>query len=217
MITAPGRLNITGNPFLSQIHIFFNSITKSATWLWDNFFTYDTHVKEKHHLTLLAGSSAQNNRYDYMNGSIQNFAGNNTQQLNNGTAQPTVGGSASEWSLLSFIGRANYAFNNKYLVTATLRRDGSSRFGSKNRWGWFPSGSVAWRISDETFMKNISWVRDLKMAAMALPVIRISVTTPLHQHYKLFNIILTGRVFLQLFLWRYLIQTLDGSRLNKQI
>lgn len=143
----------------------FEQYNKSLTWLWDNYFTYDTYLKEKHHLTLLAGSSAQNNRYDYMNGSIQNFASNNTQQLNNGTAQPTIGGSASEWALLSFIGRANYAYNNKYLVTATLRRDGSSRFGSSNRWGWFPSGSVAWRISDETFMKKVPWVSDLKIRA----------------------------------------------------
>ncbi|MEP6927025.1 MAG: TonB-dependent receptor [Ginsengibacter sp.] len=141
----------------------FQQYNKSLTWLWDNYLTYDTYLKEKHHLTLLAGSSAQNNRYDYMNGSIQNFASNTTQQLNNGTAQPTIGGSASEWALLSFIGRANYAYNNKYLVTATLRRDGSSRFGSNNKWGWFPSGSVAWRMSEENFMKNISWINDLKL------------------------------------------------------
>ncbi len=143
----------------------FQQYNKSLTWLWDNYFTYDTYLNEKHHLTLLAGSSAQNNRYDYMNGSIQNFASNTTQQLNNGTAQPTVGGSASEWALLSFIGRANYSYDNKYLVTATLRRDGSSRFGADNKWGWFPSGSVAWRLSEESFMKNVSWINDLKLRA----------------------------------------------------
>ena len=141
----------------------FEQYNKSLTWLWDNYLTYDTYFKEKHHLTLLAGSSAQNNRYDYMNGSIQNFASNTTQQLNNGSAQPTVGGSASEWALLSFIGRANYTYDNKYLVTATLRRDGSSRFGNNNKWGWFPSGSVAWRLSEENFMKNIPWINDLKL------------------------------------------------------
>ncbi len=143
----------------------FQQYNKSLTWLWDNYLTYDTYLNIKHHLTLLAGSSAQNNRFDYMNGSIQNFASNTTQQLNNGTAQPTVGGSASEWALLSFIGRANYSYDNKYLVTATLRRDGSSRFGSNNKWGWFPSGSVAWRLSEESFMKNLSWVNDLKLRA----------------------------------------------------
>ncbi|MEO8110097.1 MAG: TonB-dependent receptor [Ginsengibacter sp.] len=143
----------------------FEQYNKSLTWLWDNYFTYDTYLGQKNHLTLLAGSSAQNNRYDYINGSIQNFASNTTQQLNNGTAQPTIGGSASEWALLSFIGRANYSYDNKYLVTATLRRDGSSRFGANNKWGWFPSGSVAWRVSEETFMKDISWINDLKLRA----------------------------------------------------
>ena len=143
----------------------FEQYNKSLTWLWDNYFTYDTYLDQKNHLTLLAGSSAQNNRYDYINGSIQNFASNTTQQLNNGTAQPTVGGSASEWALLSFIGSANYSYDNKYLVTGTLRRDGSSRFGANNKWGWFPSGSVAWRVSEESFMKNISWISDLKLRA----------------------------------------------------
>lgn len=141
----------------------FEQYNKSLTWLWDNYFTYDKYLAQKHHITLLAGSSAQNHRYDYMNGSIQNFASSTTQQLNNGTTQPTVGGDASEWALLSFIGRANYTFNSKYLFTATLRRDGSSRFGETHRWGWFPSGSAAWRVSEEKFMKSISWINDLKL------------------------------------------------------
>ena len=145
------------NSYLSQQY------NKSQTWLWDNFFTYDKTFAD-HHLTLIAGSSAQTNRYEFMNGSIQNFASDATQQLNNGTAQPTVGGSGSEWALLSFVGRANYDYQGKYLVTATLRRDGSSRFGANNRWGTFPSGSVAWRISEEDFFKNkVSFVNDLKL------------------------------------------------------
>ncbi len=141
----------------------FQQYNKSLTWLWDNYFTYDKYLAPRHHLTLLAGSSAQNNRYDYMTGSIQNFASDNTQQLNNGTAQQTIGGNASEWALLSFIGRANYMYDNKYLLTATLRRDGSSRFGESHRWGWFPSASAAWRMSEEKFMKNIAWINDLKL------------------------------------------------------
>lgn len=141
----------------------FEQYNKSLTWLWDNYITYDKYFNNTHHLTLLAGSSAQNNRYDYLNGSIQNFANDNTQQINNGTAQQTIGGTASEWALLSFIGRANYSFDDKYLVTATLRRDGSSRFGQQSRWGWFPSGSVAWRLSEEIFMQDIDWISDLKL------------------------------------------------------
>lgn len=143
----------------------YQSSNKSITFLWDNYLTYSKVLNQKHHITVLAGSSAQNNRYDYMDGSIQNFASNTTQQLSNGTAQPTIGGNASEWALFSLIGRVNYGFENKYLLTATIRRDGSSRFGASNRWGWFPSGSAAWRISEESFMKEVKWISDLKVRA----------------------------------------------------
>lgn len=139
------------------------SYNKSLTWLWDNYFTYDKHFGSGQHLTLLAGSSAQNNRFDYMNGSIQGFASDYTQQLNNGTILPTIGGSGSEWALLSFIGRANYAYEDKYLLTASIRRDGSSRFGKANQYGTFPSASLAWRISKENFFNNVPYFNDLKL------------------------------------------------------
>jgi len=143
----------------------YQRYNKSLTYLWDNYFTYDTYFNKDHHLTLLAGSSAQTNREDYMSGSAQGFSSDNTQQLTNGTTSKTLTGDAYEWALLSFIGRANYDYKSKYLVTATLRRDGSSRFGSNNRWGWFPSASVAWRLSQEDFMKDLSWLDDLKIRA----------------------------------------------------
>lgn len=143
----------------------FQSSNKAITLLWDNYLTYNKIFNQKHNVTLLAGSSAQNNRFDYMNGSVQNFASNSTQQLANGTSQQTINGNASEWALLSLLARANYSYDNKYLFTATIRRDGSSRFGANNRWGWFPSASAAWRISEESFMKGISWLNDLKIRA----------------------------------------------------
>lgn len=136
---------------------------KSLTWLWDNYFTYMPNLGNGHHLSLLAGTSAQNNRKDYLKGSIQDFARDNARQMDNGTAQPTVGGTATEWALMSFIGRANYDYKGKYLLTATVRRDGSSRFGENYRYGTFPSASVAWRISNEEFFKGIRVVNDLKL------------------------------------------------------
>ncbi|HVU84033.1 MAG TPA: SusC/RagA family TonB-linked outer membrane protein, partial [Puia sp.] len=138
---------------------------KSMTYLWDNYFTYDKTFGSKHHLSLLAGSSAQNNRYDYLNGNKTDFPSNVTQQLNSGTGTANTGGDASEWALLSFMGRINYAYQDKYLVTATLRRDGSSRFGSNNKYGTFPSASVAWRISKEDFLKDANFINDLKLRA----------------------------------------------------
>lgn len=140
----------------------FQQYNKSITWLWDNYFTYEKSING-HRITALAGTSAQTNRYDFMNGSVQKFASEATQQLNNGTTLPTIGGSGNEWALLSFIGRLNYAYKSKYLLTATVRRDGSSRFGDDNKYGTFPSASAAWRISEEDFFKDISFVNDLKL------------------------------------------------------
>ncbi|MBB3188138.1 SusC/RagA family TonB-linked outer membrane protein [Microbacter margulisiae] len=137
---------------------------KNFTWNWDNTLTYDKSFG-KHHLTVMAGTSAQENQYNYLNGSVQNFASELTQQMSNGTSNPTVGGDASSWSLLSYMGRVNYNYADKYLLTGTLRRDGSSRFGSGNKWGLFPSGSAAWRISKEKFFRNIHFVDDLKLRA----------------------------------------------------
>lgn len=136
---------------------------KSITWLWDNTLTYDKNFGINHHLTLMAGTSAQENRYDFINGSAENFQSDETQQLSNATNILTLNGNGAEWSLMSYIGRANYNYADKYLLTATIRRDGSSRFGEGNRWGWFPSGSFAWRISKEKFFENIYFMDDLKL------------------------------------------------------
>ncbi|MEP6684036.1 MAG: TonB-dependent receptor, partial [Parafilimonas sp.] len=137
---------------------------KSLTYLWDNYFTYDKLFGTDHHLTVLAGTSSQNNRYDFINGNKTNFPSNVTQQLNAGTGIANVGGDGAEWALLSFMGRVNYDYKDKYLVTATVRRDGSSRFGSNNKYGTFPSASVAWRISKEDFF-HVPFINDLKIRA----------------------------------------------------
>ncbi|RYE18948.1 MAG: TonB-dependent receptor, partial [Sphingobacteriales bacterium] len=138
---------------------------KSLTYLWDNFLTYDNYFAEKHHLTVLAGTSAQNNRYDRLSASKANFISDGAQQLDNGTLLPTAGGSANDWSLFSLVGRANYSYDNKYLLTATVRRDASSRFGSDNRWGTFPSVSAKWRLSEESFFKKSDIVSDVSLRA----------------------------------------------------
>ncbi len=145
------------NSYLGQ------SSNKAITWNWDNTLTYTKTLSDKHRLTILAGTSAQENKFEYINGSIQDFASDATQQLDNGLKQKTVGGSANEWALLSYMGRVNYAYDDKYLLTATVRRDGSSRFGANNKWGVFPSGSFAWRVSEEEFMQSFDFVDDLKL------------------------------------------------------
>jgi iron complex outermembrane receptor protein len=76
-----------------------------------------------------------------------------------------VGSSKNEYRLISMFARANYSFGEKYMVTATIRRDGSSKFGANHKWGWFPSASAAWGISQEAFMEDVKWVSDLKLRA----------------------------------------------------
>ena len=139
----------------------FRQYNKSMTYLWDNHFTYNKDFSNQH-ITVMAGTSAQNNVYDYMNGSIQGFISESAQQINNGTLNQTIKGSGQEWSLLSMMARVNYSYANKYLLTATVRRDGSSRFGESNRWGTFPSFSVAWRLSEERFFKKTDLLNDIK-------------------------------------------------------
>jgi len=150
------------NSSINENSYLYEQYNKNLTWLWDNTATYEK-VIDKHNITLMGGMSAQENEYHYLNGSKQSFASNLTQQMDNGTLQPTLGGSTSSWSLLSYIGRANYSYNGKYLATATVRYDGSSRFGEGNKWGLFPSGSLAWRISEEDFMKSLTFINSMKV------------------------------------------------------
>ncbi len=136
---------------------------KSLTYLWDNTLSFMETFNDKHHVNVMIGSSAQNNVFNNIGASIQSFLSDNNNQLSNGLKDPTVSGSRSEWSLLSFMSRINYNYDDKYLLTATIRRDGSSRFSEDNRWGTFPSLAAAWRISEEDFFNKNSWINDLKL------------------------------------------------------
>jgi TonB-linked SusC/RagA family outer membrane protein len=145
------------NSYLSEQY------NKSITLNWDNYITYDIHFDNMNHMTAMLGTNAQNNKTNWMRGNIQGFASDVTQQLNNGTINPNVNGTGSEWALASYFGRVNYEYANKYLFTGTVRRDGSSRFGENHKWGTFPSASVAWRISQEKFLQNTKFLDDLKL------------------------------------------------------
>ncbi|WP_187263769.1 SusC/RagA family TonB-linked outer membrane protein [Pontibacter beigongshangensis] len=151
-------------PIANEFSTLFQQHNKSITKLWDNYLTYDASFGN-HHLTVLAGTSAQDNRYDQINASRQDFISDAAQQLDNGTIDLPSGGNASDWALFSFLGRVNYNYNDRYLLTANLRRDGSSRFGANNRWGTFPSASAKWRISEEDFFGEVNWLSDLSLRA----------------------------------------------------
>jgi len=141
----------------------YESWNKSLTYLWDNTLTYMETFAEKHNINIMLGSSAQSNLFRYINGSKEDFLSDDYNQLNNGLLNPLIGGSQSEWALLSFFGRVNYNFDNKYLFTATVRRDGTSRISTNNRWGTFPSFSAAWRFTEEPFYEKNNFLSDAKL------------------------------------------------------
>lgn len=137
------------------------------TWLWTNTLTYDKIFGDKHRINLLAGQSAEKSQWRGLGATGKNYAVDNldyasiySASLNNRTVNaflPTKSSRSSFWL------RTNYALMDRYLLTATVRADGSSKFGPNNRWGYFPSAALGWRISEESFLKDVSWLNNLKV------------------------------------------------------
>ena len=126
-------------------------------------------AEEKHKLDALLGYSWESNAYQSQSSMATNFAiasmGANSIQTGNDLKIGNVTSSKNEYKLISFFARAHYSFDERYMITATVRRDGSSKFGANHKWGWFPSVSAAWGLSQEGFMKDIKWISDLKLRA----------------------------------------------------
>ncbi|KAA9349588.1 SusC/RagA family TonB-linked outer membrane protein [Larkinella humicola] len=135
----------------------------ARNWLWENTLTYAFTLKEAHRFNVLLGYTSQKNRTDASQVDGTGFPNDAVQTINAATITSGTS-SASEWSLLSYLGRINYNFSDRYFLSASLRRDGSSRFGANNKWGYFPSVSGAWLISGENFFK-IPAITELKLRA----------------------------------------------------
>jgi TonB-linked SusC/RagA family outer membrane protein len=150
------------NPVSSLV---LNRNTESR-WVWDNTLTF-ARTFGRHDLRALAGLTAERFRSTFLGGSRQNIPNDpNYWYLNTGaqsTATNESGGNLE--TRLSFYGRVNYNFDERYLLTATLRRDGSSKFPTQNRWSVFPSVGAAWRIAGEEFMANQTTFSELKLRA----------------------------------------------------
>lgn len=139
--------------------------TYRNSFLNENTLNYSKTFNNIHALNLLAGYTYQTSMNKYHSISVSGFSNNTTKNYDLASAEtvnpPNSG--ISEWTLASWLGRANYSLNNKYIITASIRADGSSRFGAKHKWGYFPSGAVAWRASEEFFMEDVTFVSDLKL------------------------------------------------------
>lgn len=145
----------------ASLTVYYN--TKS-TWEWQNLLTY-TKNYNKHHIDALAGISAEKSENAYMTGYINTFARNSLVAINAGSEDKNISGSSGEASISSQFGRINYSFDDKYLLQMNVRRDGSSVFAPKNRWGIFPSASLGWRVSEESFLKDNPLISNMKLRA----------------------------------------------------
>ena len=135
-------------------------------WMWNAVATYNMELG-KNRIDLMAGMEL--NREDDINfsGYKEGFSILSTDYMwpDAGTTNPQAYGGGSGYSLVSFFGKANYNYADKYMASFTIRRDGSSRFGKNNRYATFPSISAGWRINQENFLKKASWIDDLKIRA----------------------------------------------------
>ena len=135
-------------------------------WMWNAIATYNKEIGQ-HRFDLMAGMELNRQDDIYFSGYKEGFAVLKPDYMwpDAGTTGAQAYGGGSGYSLVSFFGKANYNYADKYMASFTIRRDGSSRFGKNNRYATFPSVSAGWRINQENFLKKASWIDDLKIRA----------------------------------------------------
>ena len=135
-------------------------------WMWNAVATYNMELG-KNRIDLMAGMELNRQDDIYFSGYKEGFSILNPDYMwpDAGTTNPQAYGGGSGYSLVSFFGKVNYNYADKYMASFTIRRDGSSRFGKNNRYATFPSVSAGWRINQESFLKKASWIDDLKIRA----------------------------------------------------
>ncbi len=131
----------------------------------ENILTYQKQFREVHDLNITALHSIQRDNYETARINVNGIPASTQEFYSLGQASTIagVGTGLTQWTLLSFMGRVNYSYNDKYLITVTGRYDGSSRFGRNNKFGFFPSLAVGWNMSNEAFLKGVSWLDQLKL------------------------------------------------------
>ncbi|MGV8813747.1 MAG: SusC/RagA family TonB-linked outer membrane protein [Gelidibacter sp.] len=142
---------------------------ESRTVTFNNTLNYAKTIHEKHDISAVIGTEFIDNYDSSIGVSRMRFGitDKTFRYIDYGSTEVDLwnGGSASEWALFSFFGSATYVYDTKYMITSNFRADASSRFSEKHRWGYFPSVSAGWKISDENFLKDVSWLSNLKLRA----------------------------------------------------
>lgn len=150
-------------PFMSTDGEVFASSVNNETYTWSNYFTFDKTFAEKHYVNAVAGFEFNDFHRRYQDVTSIYFPNDNFQTVDGGAE--VIGGSGNEtdFAFSSLFGRVTYSYDNKYLLKASIRRDGSSRFGANNRYGTFPAFSAGWIMSEESFLKDNNVVSFLKL------------------------------------------------------
>ena len=159
-----------GNRFKPQLPAFFNDPATGSdnsnmliNWLTEYTLNYNKSFGD-HSLSALAGFTTQKETFESNFITSNKYPNNFVPYLSAAAGQITDGSSDTyKWSLISYLSRVNYNFKSKYYATASIRTDGSSRFGSEHKYGLFPSVALAWRVSEESFLKNVKALSELKL------------------------------------------------------
>lgn len=157
----------------------------SFFWVQKDYVTYHQRFAEKHDLTVMAGFEASKSSWNNTTLIKKNFSSDQIFVMTNDGEFVSNAGYEDSASTASYFARANYAFDNRYLLTATVRRDGSSKFGPNNKWGTFPSVALAWRITEESFMESTrAWLNNLKLRLGYGKVGNSNIDTPLCRRHE---------------------------------
>jgi len=144
----------------------YKQSSKSEGYTFKQMLTYDKTFEGKHNLKLMATHEAISGKWENLSGTRQKFLFNTVHSLNvGGTDTQTNGDGMGGSALESYLGRLNYNFDSRYYLTGSIRTDGSSTFGPDKRWGTFPSGALAWKINNESFLKDVEAINNLRLRA----------------------------------------------------
>ena len=135
----------------------------SYFWVQKDYITYTQQFNKVHDVSVMAGFEAQESSWENISLQKKNMTTDNIFVMTGDGDFVQNSGAKDRSTQASIFGRVNYGYDNRYLATFTMRADGSSKFGSQNKWGYFPSAALAWRASQESFLRDINWLSNLKL------------------------------------------------------
>jgi TonB-linked SusC/RagA family outer membrane protein len=150
-------------PFMATDGEAYATSVNNETYIWSNYLTYDKTFAEKHNVNVVAGMEFNKYNRRYQSVTSIYFPDDSFQTVDGGAEVNAGAGNETNYTFVSQFGRLNYSYNNKYLFKASIRRDGSSRFGKNERFGVFPAFSAGWIVSEESFLKDNKVLSFLKL------------------------------------------------------